>query len=76
MYKLNESLLIPIEFKNLCFKFHMLKDLAGICSIFREIDYLRSQLKIFNMLFTKTKMTENLILLFLIIIRAVLDVVF
>ena len=27
--------------------------------IFREIDYLKSQLKIFNMLSTKTKITHN-----------------
>ena len=38
----------------------VIKDLVGICSIFREIGYLKSRLKIFNILFTKTKITENL----------------
>ena len=38
------------------------KDLADICSIFREIDYLKSQCK-----FTNIKITENLIVLLFLI---------
>ena len=40
----------------------MLKDLAGICSIFREIDYLKFKISMKNLQYAidEKKITENL----------------